>query len=263
MRYNFANAVNCVLTALAPDDSDAANAQLLAAMRTAQHFHCDDAVAERLTDDHPVVRATELRLPFPDVYLEMEKTPLSTVTKLGFFFHRHIILVSPEDLSGADPETVLWGGTMVLFHVDGSPQLVATTTVFSDGQQFMQTQGGNDPHAPDRLEEVIQSEFARAIVVLNATTEGILTQYTPSQFRKPSRKRKIEHKLLEYKVLRLDLKRLEERKEAGAGHHASPRLHVRRGHWRNYKTGDRKWISPMWVGDKEAGMVVKDYELII
>lgn len=43
------------------------------------------------------------------------------------------------------------------------------------------------------------------------------------------------------------------------GTHASPRWHMRRGHWRKYKTGKRVWIDNMEVGDKSLGVVAHDY----
>jgi hypothetical protein len=43
------------------------------------------------------------------------------------------------------------------------------------------------------------------------------------------------------------------------GTHASPRLHWRRGHWRNIKTGKKVWIDPMLVGDEKNGKIIKDY----
>lgn len=43
------------------------------------------------------------------------------------------------------------------------------------------------------------------------------------------------------------------------GTHASPRWHMRRGHWRNCKSGKRVWVEQMEVGDKSKGIIVKDY----
>lgn len=43
------------------------------------------------------------------------------------------------------------------------------------------------------------------------------------------------------------------------GTHASPRWHMRRGHWRTYKSGKRVWVEQMEVGDKSKGVIVKDY----
>ena len=45
------------------------------------------------------------------------------------------------------------------------------------------------------------------------------------------------------------------------GHHASPRRHQARGHWRTYKSGKRGWVKECWRGNASAGAVFKDYEL--
>lgn len=45
------------------------------------------------------------------------------------------------------------------------------------------------------------------------------------------------------------------------GHHASPRQHVRRGHYRTYASGKCIFIESTIVGDLDKGMIVKDYEL--
>lgn len=233
---------------------------LMTRMKQAQHFMVEDAVVEKLTDSRPHMDLTETYLPFNDVYVEVEN-PSLPVEKLGFFFHRGVGLVSPENLEAADSPRPELGGIMVVFHPDGNAQLIACFTLFEDGQQLMFVAGDDDPYAPPNLREVLESEFARALIAMDATTQGILTTYTPSKFRRTARKRKHKHKLLEYKLLRLDLAKLEQSLQVGQGHHASPRLHLRRGHWRVYKNGHRKWIKPMWVGDKEKGMVIKDYQL--
>ena len=45
----------------------------------------------------------------------------------------------------------------------------------------------------------------------------------------------------------------------GDGSHASPRLHLRRGHPREYKPGKWTWVQPCVVGNKKNGIVMKDY----
>jgi len=45
------------------------------------------------------------------------------------------------------------------------------------------------------------------------------------------------------------------------GTHSSPRLHLRRGHTRTYKTGQTIWINWMLVGDPDLGFVDKHYLL--
>jgi hypothetical protein len=45
------------------------------------------------------------------------------------------------------------------------------------------------------------------------------------------------------------------------GTHATPRWHIRRGHWRNLADGRRVFVRECEVGDKSRGGVVKDYEV--
>lgn len=46
--------------------------------------------------------------------------------------------------------------------------------------------------------------------------------------------------------------------ERKGGTHASPRVHLRRGHYRR-RGGKTIWVKPTTVGDKSRGMVTKDY----
>lgn len=45
------------------------------------------------------------------------------------------------------------------------------------------------------------------------------------------------------------------------GTHASPRLHDRRGHWRNMRSGKRVWVRDCKVGDPSKGAIFKDYKV--
>lgn len=47
--------------------------------------------------------------------------------------------------------------------------------------------------------------------------------------------------------------------EPQGGSHASPRWHVRRGHWRQLSDGRRVFVRACEVGDPERGGVIKDY----
>jgi hypothetical protein len=63
--------------------------------------------------------------------------------------------------------------------------------------------------------------------------------------------------LFSYWTLQLDGK--SERAEDQGGTHASPRVHLRRGHPRQYVPGKWTWVQAHAVGNKAAGMVHKDY----
>ena len=53
--------------------------------------------------------------------------------------------------------------------------------------------------------------------------------------------------------------RLVRTSEPQGGTHASPRWHVRRGHWRQLADGRRVFVRACEVGDPERGGVIKDY----
>lgn len=45
------------------------------------------------------------------------------------------------------------------------------------------------------------------------------------------------------------------------GHHASPRKHDRRGHWRTMRSGKKAWVKNCVVGSAALGVVFKDYKV--
>ena len=47
--------------------------------------------------------------------------------------------------------------------------------------------------------------------------------------------------------------------EPQGGSHASPRWHIRRGHWRQLADGRRVFVRACEVGDPARGGVMKDY----
>lgn len=63
--------------------------------------------------------------------------------------------------------------------------------------------------------------------------------------------------LYSYWTLQLDGK--SERGSDAGGTHASPRVHLRRGHPRQYSPGKWTWVQAHAVGNRAAGIVHKDY----
>jgi len=52
-----------------------------------------------------------------------------------------------------------------------------------------------------------------------------------------------------------------EKCEGYGGTHNSPRLHLRRGHPREYAPGKWTWVQPCAVGNKALGLIHKDYRM--
>lgn len=67
--------------------------------------------------------------------------------------------------------------------------------------------------------------------------------------------------LFERRTLVIDPTKAKARSVRQGGTHASPRLHLRRGHWRRYKSGKTVWIEACKVGKPELGVVAKTYQL--
>ena len=62
-----------------------------------------------------------------------------------------------------------------------------------------------------------------------------------------------------WQQITIDLERARTKHAALGGTHASPRWHIRRGHWRRLADGRRIFIRECQIGDPATGGVVKDY----
>lgn len=64
-----------------------------------------------------------------------------------------------------------------------------------------------------------------------------------------------------YRVATIDVAKIRRLAEPGGGTHASPRWHIRRGHWRTLSNGQRVFVRECAVGDQVRGGVIKDYRI--
>jgi len=62
-----------------------------------------------------------------------------------------------------------------------------------------------------------------------------------------------------WRQVAIDPARLRAATPPQGGSHASPRWHIRRGHWRQLANGRRVFVRPCEVGDPTRGGIVKDY----
>lgn len=85
--------------------------------------------------------------------------------------------------------------------------------------------------------------------------------YVDNEPSEPLNKKRIKNgkvPLFTYKTLHIDSNEVKIIKPDQGGTHASPRVHLRRGHVRHYATHS-VWIEDMIVGDPSKGAVIKDY----
>ena len=114
--------------------------------------------------------------------------------------------------------------------------------------------------AGDREKFFARCEFVRHVNLLFALTDGS-AETAPHQVRtiKPGQlAKKGVPPIYTYHTLVLK-PRVEPGPPLG-GTHASPRAHLRRGHFRHYKSGKVVWVEAHAVGDKKLGIVHKDYD---
>lgn len=85
-------------------------------------------------------------------------------------------------------------------------------------------------------------------------------EHVPSPKLQKIRAKRGKQPLFSFWTLELVLGRSHEN-SPGSGTHASPRLHLRRGHARQHAPGKWTWVQPHAVGNKKLGIVHKDYAL--
>lgn len=84
-------------------------------------------------------------------------------------------------------------------------------------------------------------------------------EHTQDRKLQRARAKKGKQPLFDYWTLEVDLKKSKAAGVDMGGTHSSPRLHLRRGHTRQYAPGKYCWVQPCVVGDGAIGVVGKDY----
>lgn len=92
-----------------------------------------------------------------------------------------------------------------------------------------------------------------------AEYETEIVEREPDDRQRKLRRLRGKKPLFTYKVITITGKRKVSESGKG-GTHASPVTHLRRGHWRHYKSGKRTWIEAVMVNG-EHGIVAKDYKV--
>lgn len=91
-------------------------------------------------------------------------------------------------------------------------------------------------------------------------TNVTLIKHQPPKRRQHKKKFRNRLPLFEYWTLNLKVPKNESNEHApGCGLYRSPRVHLRRGHRREYQPGKYCWVQPCVVGKKKNGFIHKDY----
>ena len=90
--------------------------------------------------------------------------------------------------------------------------------------------------------------------------EVTITEVVPDASANQMRRARGKTKLFTYKVLTIG--GLKKHSKHAGGTHASPRSHLRRGYYRNYKSGKRAWVNACMIKGNGEGFVHKDYNVL-
>ena len=132
----------------------------------------------------------------------------------------------------------------------------AMETFGIDHQQVLLFDSGDDNVRMQHLRSAVLI-FLSAIQCKNV----IKKENKPDEKLQKARAKRGKKPLFSYWTLELS----DQKTKSGAtcgGTHASPRLHLRRGHPRQFKPGEWTWVQPCVVGNKSLGMVHKDYKFV-
>lgn len=118
--------------------------------------------------------------------------------------------------------------------------------------------------APDALLYDVNDELLTTVdfcAIMNC--QNVAYESIPAS-EKLNKKRAASGKppLYEYKILTLDPTDGHQHTQgSGQGTHASPRIHLRRGHIRRLQSGKVTWVNAAVVGNKHQGVIDKDYRV--
>jgi len=129
--------------------------------------------------------------------------------------------------------------------------------MFPDGKVEIEGNPAERNNATVRTHgEVAAGIVWRALTILGASPDIRDRQVSPAK-RKPLARDGVRG--WTWHQVAIDPARLPAASELQGGTHASPRWHLRRGHWRQLADGRRVFVRQCEVGDPTRGGIVKDY----
>lgn len=208
------------------------------------------------------------RLPFPVVALEYTVTPETAERATeGQFVVRERILVCAETGDPTYPvKAQLW------IQMDGQWFPWATGMVFGPNEAGSGLAYRGFANVPSEGREEVLAEsvgndyfdelgvIADFLAALSCRNVITVDGPAPSVALNKARQKRGKQPFFTYKVLTIEVPNDSVEGPPRGGTHASPRVHLRRGHIRHLPSGN-VWVNAAVVGNKRLGMVSKDYRI--
>lgn len=190
----------------------------------------------------PLVMAEPLKLPHPGVIFEVKDRHPNRAALL--VYARQFEDRVEAALFSRDRKRMRWTDCLAhaVFEKPGWAEVTAHPRI-------------SDDHAHMYL-EAASGIVWRALGILAFAGQDKPRKVIPSQRRRYA---KAGVQGWTWHQITIDLERARSKAPALGGTHASPRWHIRRGHWRQMADGRRVFVRQCQVGDPVRGGVVKDY----
>ena len=224
------------------DGNDELYAFLREKVLEAVQFDCGDA------DEIPKAKVDEFaeaRAPFPTTLLQFE-TPNSTEKS-------HILILWHETQNG---RIAFMGAERA--RVDKQWRTILPRHAWRNDDGSFHFEG----YGYETSKLAVEVFFAMAMnlfYVLGCSNVATVDNQAPARLNK-KREQAGKFPILEHKTLVVTLNAPRSSGQAAGGMHASPRVHLRRGHVRRLDSGRRVWVQSCVVGSKN-GAVLKDYKI--
>jgi len=137
-----------------------------------------------------------------------------------------------------------------------------TSWSFDGLSEFMDFKnGGNYSYYPNDEKTALSARLNRRLIAtflsaINCTNVRKVKHNPPVKLQKARKKR---GKIPFFSYYTLELNGRAEPGSSLGGKHASPRIHLRRGHPRQYRPGKWTWVQPCVVGGTDFGIIHKNY----
>jgi len=189
----------------------------------------------------------DVRLPFPVVWVEFDAIVYSDKTKDESRMRCAVLLEERDNGARYDGYTFLWNGHhwKYLWLFIGKRNCSDWTTTYLP--DFGETATQDYPFGV----------VFRGCSVMKCANINIEEERPSKLVAMRAKKRKLPL----FSTWTLHIKQSAHESRNLGGTHASPRVHLRRGHVRQYSPGMFTWVQPCVVGKKELGIIHKDYAL--
>lgn len=206
------------------------------------------------------------RLPYENCYMEFHYEESNTVEAVilreesrdgEIIICGDWIATTPENGMAFEPQ----GGSFEFKNNDQYTPVPGVATKIGIYNHAKKTWANDMVELEDSMTDLIHKVIA-TLQVMNCSNIEYIDHESPQQLNK-KRIHKNKPPIYSFKTLCIKKNKVASKNRNEENTHASPRLHLRRGHIRRCHSGINTWVQPCVVGDKTKGIVHKEYAMSV